>query len=98
MTNRLQQIQQDLHSYEKEHRYSNEEHFQREQRIKTIENELSIMVNNYEKLQREHSTLNENLTKYRVDLELVQKSDTLHQEQVNRITIHLISYELYIYI
>jgi chromosome segregation ATPase len=92
MTNRLHQIQQDLHSYEKEHRYSNEECFQREQRIKTIENELSIIINNYEKLQREHSTLNEHLNKYRTDLEQVQKSNATHQEQVNRITIHSISY------
>ena len=43
MTTRLHQTQQDLHSYEKEHRYSNEEYFEREQRIKTIESELSIL-------------------------------------------------------
>ncbi|CAF4784013.1 unnamed protein product, partial [Rotaria sp. Silwood1] len=83
ITNRLHQIQQDFHSYEKEHRYSNEEYFEREQRMKTIENELSMMISNYEKLQREHTTLNEDLTKCQYDLEQSQKSDISHKEQAS---------------
>ncbi|CAM2700904.1 unnamed protein product [Rotaria socialis] len=82
ITNRLHQVQQDFHSYEKEHRYSNEEYFEREQRMKTIENELLTKSSNYEKLQREHSALNEDLTKCRIDLEQSQKSDISHKEQL----------------
>ncbi|CAF0725433.1 unnamed protein product [Rotaria sordida] len=82
ITNRLHQIQQDFHSYEKEHRYSNEEYFEREQRMKTIENELSMMISNYEKLQREHATLNEDFTNCRYELEESQKSDIIHKEQL----------------
>ncbi|MEP6596876.1 MAG: ROK family protein, partial [Ginsengibacter sp.] len=44
ITNRLHQIQQDLHTYEKGHRYSNEEYFEREQRMKNLENELTTII------------------------------------------------------
>ena len=84
LTTRLQQIQQNLHAYEKEHRYSNEEYFEREQRLKLIENELSTIIHNYEKLQGEHSILNEQLTKYRNDFDKLEKSDHSHKEQVNK--------------
>jgi chromosome segregation ATPase len=83
VTNRLHQIQQDLHTYEKGHRYSNEEYFEREQRFKNIENEFITLNTNYEKLQREHQTLNEELDKYRYDLEQVEKSDLSHKERVS---------------
>ena len=86
ITTRLQQIQQDLHNYEKAHRYSNDEYFEREQRLKLLENELSTMVNSYEKLQHDHSISNEQLQKYRTDLEQTQKSDQIHQEQVKHKT------------
>jgi chromosome segregation ATPase len=93
----LHQVQQDLHSYEKEHRYSNEEYFEREQRLKTIENELSTMISKHEKLQREYSTLNEDLTKCRIDLEQIEKSDISHREQVNTILIHIIHNQLSVF-
>ena len=75
--------QQDLHGYEKEHRYSNEEYFEREQRMKSIESELSMMITNNEKLQREYSLLNEELTKCRYDLEQAEKSDLSHKDHVS---------------
>jgi hypothetical protein len=53
--------------------------------LKTIENELSTMVNNYEKLQRENTTLNEDLNKSRYDLEQIGISDTSHKELVKRL-------------
>lgn len=83
VTNRLHQIQQEFHTYEKTHRYSNDEYFEREQRIKEIENELTNIILNYEKLQKQHQILNEELNKYRYDLEIVEKSDMLHKERVS---------------
>ena len=83
MTNRLHQIHQDLHNYEKDHRYSNEEYFEREQRMKNLENELTTIMTNYEKLQRDHSMLNEQYLKCRAELEQTEKSDLSHKEQVN---------------
>jgi len=50
--------------------------------MKNIENELTTLVNSYEKLQREHRELNEELDKYRYDLDLVEKSDITHKERV----------------
>ena len=52
--------------------------------MKTIENELSTMISNYEKLQRDHTTLNEDLTKSRHDLEQIEKSDISHKERVSQ--------------
>ncbi len=43
------------------------------------------MVNNYEKLQRENTTLNEDLNKSRYDLEQIGISDTSHKELVKRL-------------
>jgi chromosome segregation ATPase len=83
VTNRLHQIQQDLHTYEKEHRYSNEEYFQHEQQKKIIENELTTIAHNYEKFQREHAESNEQLNKCRYDLEQAEKSDIMHKERVS---------------
>ena len=83
MSTRLHQSQQDLHAYEKEHRYSNEEYFEREQRMKSIESELSMVIISHEKLQREYSLLNEELTKCRDDLEQAVKSDLSHKERVS---------------
>lgn len=87
MTTRLHQTQQDFHGYEKEHRYSNEEYFEREQRMKGIELELSAVVANNEKFQREINLLNEDLTKCRLDLDQVEKSDLVHKERVSFIRI-----------
>lgn len=81
--NRLHQVQQDLHSHEKTHRYSNEEYFEREQRIKTIENELKTLHLSHEKLQKDHHIINEELDKYRYRLEEVEKSDIFHKERVS---------------
>jgi hypothetical protein len=50
--------------------------------MKNIENELTILANNYEKIQREYQILNEELNKYRYDLEQVEKSDITHKERV----------------
>ena len=88
VTNRLHQIQQDLHVYEKGHRYSNEEYFEREQRLKNIENELNTFGNTYDKLQREHQDLNEELERCRYDLEQIEKSDITHKERVRTINLH----------
>jgi hypothetical protein len=44
---------------------------------------LTYVSSNYENLQREHQTLNEELDKYRYDLGQVEKSDILHKEQVS---------------
>lgn len=51
--------------------------------MKNIENELSTVMNNYDKLQRDHSMLNEQYLKCRNDLEQTEKSDITHKEQVN---------------
>jgi predicted nucleic acid-binding Zn-ribbon protein len=83
ITNRFHQIQQDLHAYEKGHRYSNEEYFEREQRMKNLENELTTIINSYEKLQRDHQLVNEDLDKCRYDLDQIEKSDISHKERVN---------------
>ena len=83
MTNRFHQLHQDLHDYEKEHRYSNEEYFEREQRMKNLENELSTVMSNYDKIQRDQSMLNEQYLKCRNDLEQTEKSEITHREQVN---------------
>ena len=82
MTNRLQQVQQDFHTYEKEHRYTNEVYFEREQRLKTVENELSTMIGTYEQLRDEHAVLNEELTKVRYEFEQIELSDSSHKERV----------------
>ncbi|CAF3693774.1 unnamed protein product [Adineta steineri] len=82
MTNQLQQSQQDFHTYEKEHRYSNEEYFEYEQRKKSLDNELSTVVQNYEKLQKEHEVLNELLNKCRCELEQNEKSNIVHKERL----------------
>ena len=82
VTNRLHQLQQDLHAYEKGHRYSNEEYFEREQRLKNLENDLTTFGHTYEKLQREHQELNEELERCRYDLDKVEKSDIAHKERV----------------
>ena len=82
VTNRLHQVQQDFHLYEKEHRYSNEEYFEREQRLKHLENELTTFGHTYEKLQREHQELNDELERCRYDLEQVETSDIAHKERV----------------
>jgi regulator of replication initiation timing len=50
--------------------------------MKTIENELSTLMINYDKLQREHLTINDQLTKCRIDLEQTEKSDISHKEQL----------------
>jgi len=61
--------------------------------MKNIENELTTLANNYEKIQREYQILNEELNKYRYDLEQVEKSDITHKERVcsnhNKITFYL---------
>ncbi|CAF3647727.1 unnamed protein product [Rotaria sp. Silwood1] len=82
ITNRFHQIQQDYHTYEKNHRYSNDEYYEREQRIKSIENELTTIFSNYEKLQKQHQLLNEELNKYQYDLQDIEKSDRLHKERL----------------
>ena len=84
VASRLQQSQQNLHEYEKEHRYSNEDYFEREQRMKSIENDLSNTVSNHDRLQRDHSLLKEELTKCQYDLEQMDKSDHSHKERVSR--------------
>ena len=86
VTGRLHQVQQDLHAYEKEHRYSNDEYFEREQRMKTLESDLTMNILNNEKLQRELTMLNEDLTKCRYDLDQTEKSDISHKERVSRKT------------
>jgi chromosome segregation ATPase len=83
VTNRLHQIQQDFHTHEKGYRYTNEEYFEREQRMKTIENELLTVSRNYEKVQREHELLTEESNKYRYELEIIERSDLAHKERVN---------------
>jgi primosomal protein N'' len=83
VTIRLHQSQQDFHNYEKEHRYGNQEYFEREQRMKTIENDLSISMGQNEKIQRELSMLNEELVKCRFDLEQIEQSDLSHKERVS---------------
>ncbi len=55
------------------------------------------MISNHEKLQREYSTLNEDLTKCRIDLEQIEKSDIYHKEQVNTILIHMIHNKLSVF-
>ncbi|CAF0728780.1 unnamed protein product [Adineta steineri] len=82
VTNRLHQVQQDFHSYEKEHRYTNEEFFEHEQRLKSVENELSTMIINHEKLRDEHAVLNDDLNKCRYDLEQMELSDNSHKERL----------------
>jgi hypothetical protein len=47
-----------------------------------MENELSTIVMNYEKLQRDHSILNEQYLKCRAELEQTEKSDIAHKEQL----------------
>lgn len=84
VASRLQQSQQTLHEYEKEHRYSNEDYFEREQRIKSIESDLSNTVNNHDRLQRDYSLLKEELSKCQYDLEQMDKSDHSHKERVSR--------------
>ncbi|CAF4352358.1 unnamed protein product [Rotaria sp. Silwood2] len=82
VTNRIHQIQQDFHTYEKIHRFSNDEYYEREQRIKSIENELTNIISNYDKLKKEHQILNEQLNKYQYDLQDIEKSDRLHKERL----------------
>lgn len=82
VSNRLHQLQQDLHAYEKTHRYSNEEFFEREQRLKHLENELTTFGHTYEKLKREYQDVNEELERCRYDLDQVEKSDIVHKERV----------------
>jgi len=53
--------------------------------MKTIENELPTMINNYDKLQRDYLMSNEQLNKCRIDLEQTEKSNISHKEQVNRL-------------
>jgi len=52
--------------------------------MKNIENELSTLINNYDKLQRDYLMSNEQLNKCRIDLEQTEKSNISHKEQVNR--------------
>ena len=52
--------------------------------MKTIESELSSVVSNNEKLQRELAALNEELSKCRCELEQMQKTNISQKEQVNR--------------
>ena len=87
VSNRLQQLQQDLHFYEKEHRYTNEEYFEREQRLKLVENELTNLANTFEKSQKEQKELSEQLDQYRYDLDHVEKSDLSHKERVRAIEL-----------
>ncbi|CAF4421780.1 unnamed protein product, partial [Adineta steineri] len=82
MTNQLQQSQQDFHTYEKEHRYSNEEYFEYEQQGRNFDNELTTVVQNYEKLQKENEVLNELLNKCRCELEQNEKSNIVHKERL----------------
>ncbi|CAF0922423.1 unnamed protein product [Adineta ricciae] len=82
VTNRFHQVQQDFHTYEKEHRYTNEEYFEREQRLKTVENELSTMIGTYEQLRDEHAVLNEELAKRRYEFEQMELSDSSHKERL----------------
>jgi hypothetical protein len=51
--------------------------------MKTLENELNTLGNNYEKLQKDHQLLNEELDKYRYDLNQTEKSDISHKERVS---------------
>jgi hypothetical protein len=53
--------------------------------MKNIENELSTLINNYDKLQRDYLMSNEQLNKCRIDLEQTEKSNISHKEQVNRL-------------
>lgn len=55
--------------------------------MKTVENELSNKTSSLDKLQREYTTLNEELNKCRTDLEQSQKSDISNREQVSSNTI-----------
>jgi hypothetical protein len=64
--------------------------------MKTIENELSTLMTNYEKLQREHLTLSDQFTKCRIDLEQSEKSDIVHKEQVDRSRSHFRRFSLFI--
>jgi predicted transcriptional regulator len=51
--------------------------------MKTIENELTTLGSNYEKIHREHQALNEELDKCRYDLEQVERSNIAHKERVS---------------
>ncbi len=51
--------------------------------MKNLENELTTLGSNYDKLHREHQELNEEFDKYRYDLEQVEKSDIAHKERVS---------------
>jgi len=51
--------------------------------MKNIENELTTLATNYDKIHKEHQALNEELDKCRYDLEQVQQSDIAHKERVS---------------
>jgi len=64
--------------------------------LKTIENELSTLNSNYEKLRDEHAVVNEDLTKCRYDLEQIELSDSSHKERVNKKLNKKKNYDIYL--
>jgi len=64
--------------------------------LKTIENELSTLNSNYEKLRDEHAVVNEDLTKCRYDLEQIELSDNSHKERVNKKLNKKKNYDIYL--
>ena len=53
--------------------------------MKATEIDLATAVGNFEKLQREHNAMNDELTRCRCDLEQSEKSDLSHKERVKNV-------------
>ncbi|CAF1340250.1 unnamed protein product [Didymodactylos carnosus] len=87
LSNRFHALQNDYYTYEKNHRYTNENYFDKEHRLTSVENELTTTAKNFELLQNENKILNDKLEKYRYDRE---QAEILEAENTEKVMIQSI--------
>ncbi|CAF1286734.1 unnamed protein product, partial [Didymodactylos carnosus] len=82
LSNRFHALQNDYYTYEKNHRYTNENYFDKEHRLTSVENELTTTAKNFELLQNENKILNDKLEKYRYDREQAEILEAENTEKM----------------
>ncbi|CAF1644248.1 unnamed protein product, partial [Didymodactylos carnosus] len=82
LSERFHAVQNDYYTYEKDHRYTNDDYFDKEHRLTSVENELTTVMKNFELLQNENKILNDKVGKYRYNLEQIETVEAENKEKL----------------
>ena len=82
-TTRCHQLEEHMHVYEQQHRYSNEEVARNDEHFRRVENQLAAISSDYEQLQHRYGELHEDSMRRRNDLQEIERSHCTDKQRVS---------------